>query len=489
MTSREEAAPRLAGEGARLARNSLVLGAGQVASLLLGFGSTVLAADALGEAVYGVLEGTQRFVAFFLVAVQFGLHPVLVRAIAMGEGRPEALLGSVLAIRAAFGGGFLLLVAAAAAATGYLPEHRPFLLAFAALELLAAVSETFFALLEGRERMDRAALVAVIRSAVNFVGVAAVWWMGGGLGELLLAFLVARLAQLAALLAVCPAVLGHLRLRVEPALFRGLLLAALPFVAIGFAFMARRSLDVVLLTRLSTIAEVSLYAAAFNFLGVLTVMPDLVQRALLPALSRLHVRGGAPEVARDTLVVAASGLLPAGAGLALLAPEALALYPSGGFGGAAAALRVLSASLLFVAPSMVCSTLLTGAGRIWTLVICNLAALAIQLAVDLALIPRLGAVGAAAGTVTSTAAAAVLFAAACRPLGFRLPVGPLVRQLAAVACMAVAVMATEGLALVLRVAVGGAVYGVAVAACSGRGSLERRLLALAGRRLGIGGGA
>lgn len=486
MTGPEQAAERLAGEGRRLARNSLVLAAGQAVSLLLGFGSTVLAADALGEAVYGVLEGSQRFVAFFLVVVHFGLHPVLVRAIAMGQGRPEALVGTVLVLRLGLGGGFLLLVAGAAAATGYLPEHHPFLMAFAALELLAALSETFFALLEGRERMDRAALVAVVRSVVNFAGVAAVWGLGGGLGDLLLAFLGARLAQLAALLAVCPAVLGHLRLRVDRRLFRGLLVAALPFVAIGFAFVARRSLDVVLLARLSTIAEVSLYAAAFNFLGVVTVMPELVQRALLPALSRLHVAGGAPEVARDTLVVAASGCLPAGAGLALLAPEALALYPSGEFGGAATALRVLSASLLFVAPSMVCSTLLTGAGRIWTLVLCNLLALLLQLVVDVALIPRLGAVGAAAGTVSSTAAAAVLFVVACRPLGFRFPVAPVLRQLAAVACMAAGVEALGGASTGLRVGGGALLYGLAVVAFAGRGSLERRLLSLAARRLGAG---
>ena len=207
-----------------------------------------------------------------------------------------------------------------------------------------------------------------------------------------------------------------------------------------------------------------------------------MQRALLPALSRLHVRGGAPGVARDTLVVAAGGLLPAGAGLALLAPEALALYPSGEFGGATETLRVLSASLLFVAPSMVCSTLLTGAGRIWTLVVCNLAALALQLVVDLALIPRLGAVGAAAGTVSSTAAAAALFTVACRPLGFRFPIGALLRQLVAVACMAPVVAMSGGLPLVFRIAAGAAVYGAAVAAWSGRGSLV-----LAGRKLGIGG--
>ena len=121
-------------EGLRIARNSLVLGGGQAVVLLLGFATTILTTDLLGDA-YGLFLGAQRFVALFLVVAQFGLHPLLVREIASKVSRPGPLIGTALVMRSALAAAFLLAIAVGSEAAGYLPEHRWLIWAFAAIEL------------------------------------------------------------------------------------------------------------------------------------------------------------------------------------------------------------------------------------------------------------------------------------------------------------------------------------------------------------------
>jgi O-antigen/teichoic acid export membrane protein len=463
----------LGSEGLRLARNSAFLGAAQLISLVLGFVTTLIVTDQLGRDEYGLLLGAQRFVVFFAIVMQFGLHPLTVRALASRSGDPPAIVGTVLALRAGLGVLFVAAVLGTAALSGYLPEHRWLLMWLLAIEALGVLSDTYLSVLEGYERMDAAAAIGVVRSIGTATAVAAVAVVGGGLVGFVLAYLIARTLELVVVVFVATRMLAGLRVRWD--LAGSLIREAIPFVAIGTVFLARSNVDVMLLTRLSSIPQVSLYGAALNFLGVMLALPLLVQRTLLPALSRLHASGDAAGVAHRSIAAVASLLLPAAGGLCILAEGIMAIYPSGEFSEGAVPLRILAGALPFLAVSMVAATLLTGAGRIWSVVACNAASLVLQTIASVLLIPRLGASGAAIGLFVSGASAAVFFAFAARPLGLRMPAGSLARQTLATAAMGVAITPVMDHFLPIPITLGVGVYATVLLSISPRDSLERRL--------------
>ena len=57
-------------------------------------------------------------------------------------------------------------------------------------------------------------------------------------------------------------------------------------MAIGLAFAALRSMNIMILARFAPTAETAMYGAALNFIDLLFLLPLIAQRAFLPVFSR-----------------------------------------------------------------------------------------------------------------------------------------------------------------------------------------------------------
>ncbi len=305
---------------------------------------------------------------------------------------------------------------------------------------------------------------------------------GGGLEGVALAYVLAGVTQLGIALALARGLPGNLRPAVDIDRVAPMMREALLFVAVGLAFTALRSLDVVMLTQLSSTDEVAQYGAALNFVDILLVLPILLQRALLPAFARLHAAGESEETVRDALQVFSAVLMPSAVGLALLCEQVVGLYPSGEFADAAPVLRILAASLIALGPATVCGVYLTGVGRLPAILGAYAVTLPIQVVANLLLIPRWGAVGAAAATFTAHASLALMFAGLLVASGIRLPLASFARHAAASAGMAGVVLLTRSLPIPVPLATGAFSYVAMLLLISGNQSLERRLLAAAVER-------
>lgn len=482
-----DAAGSLRAEGVQVARNSIFLGIGRFFGLAFGFATTILVTDHLGDA-YGLWIGAQRFTGLFLLLVYFGLQPLMVRAIATRREDVGGLVGTVLALRLGLGAVAAALVLLVSVGIAYLPEYRWLLVAFVVIELLGALAEAWIAVCDGLERMGRAAAVTLVRPLVTFAAVLVVLALEGGLRAVAIAYVTSQVAQLAAAALMARATATGLRLRVHPQRVAPLLREGLVFLAVGVAFMALRSLDVIMLTRLASVPEVARYGAALNFLELPRELPMLAQRALLPVFSRLAADTRAPEIARYALHVFALVLLPMGAGLALAADQVVALYPSGEFADAAPVLRILAISVPLLGPTSVCAIFLTGLGRLDRVLAAYALAIPVEVAVNALLIPAYAALGVAAGIVAGFAVLSLGLVVASRGFGLRMPGAALGRGLAATGVMALALLPIRELSLLVVVPAGAAAYALALLAIAPRDSIERRLLRDAASRLRAGRG-
>ena len=125
---------------------------------------------------------------------------------------------------------------------------------------------------------------------------------------------------------------------------------------------------------------------------------------------------------------------------------------------------------------------LDGVGRLKAILGAYALALPLQIAANLVLIPRWGAVGAAAATLAAHASLGLVLTAVVVASGVRFPVAAIGRHAAATAAMAGVVLLTRSLPILIPMAAGAACYAILLLVLSGSQSLERRLLVAALKR-------
>jgi len=441
----------------------------------LGFITTIVVTDMLGER-FGLLLGAQRFAGFFLVIAQFGLTPFLIRSIAAKREDAGVLVGDVLLLRAILGALFSAVVIGSAALFGHMPEHLWLIAVWALVEVLGVLAETNSAACQGLERMGLSSLIMLSRAVPNVIGVVLVATTGGGLSELITVYVTSGIIQLTTSLGISFTVLGRRNIRFEFNKIPPLIKASYHYLGIIVGYGILKSVDVIILTRIAGTSEVARYGAGMNFLTALFIFPLIGQKALLPMFSRLSGSTTVAGIGRNTLHAFSMLAFPAAFGLSVLSSQVVALYPSGEFGSSAIVLRILAFGFIFSALASVLAAILTGAGDITAIVKAYVVTIALVVPLNLVLVPRYGAVGTAAATVTAYMILTVCLARPALNIIRSVPVAAMFRHCLAAAIMAAAIYPLRHLGLPLSITTGAVIFAVALFLLTPSGGLERRIL-------------
>lgn len=284
------------------------------------------------------------------------------------------------------------------------------------------------------------------------VGAAVAGWATGASWEGFLVLLVgAGLIGLAGLSAVCRARLRHLP---PPALEPDDRRRFVRFAAVTTATIAVDAVlwgrpELLFLKWTSTDGEVGYYSAALRIAGLVSVLPLIASRAMIPEFSRLRgaddtagLKAAYPEVCRLLAVVAA----PLAAIGATLAPAAVALVYGSEFGPAGTATAILVAGTFANGIAGATSAAVLTGPRPRLAAELGAVAVVANLALDAVLVPAFGAIGAAAATVGIQASSVLVgIVYSWRWLGLPYPVAEVSRTCAvAAAAAAVAGLVARG---------------------------------------------
>ena len=205
---------------------------------------------------------------------------------------------------------------------------------------------------------------------------------------------------------------GFRRLRWDRRFFVAVLKQSAPFALLVLLMASYNRLDPILLRHLAGDAEAGVYAGAFRLLDALTIVAYLVSVPLLPVFSRILAARGAQAPATAVQLTAALRLVfwpmmlfAAGAAVlgSLFAEPLMALLYHSPARGAVyvPAFRVIVFGLVPIGLTYIFGTLLTAGGELRRLNLFAAATLAVNVAVNVALIPRMGAVGSAWASLTA----------------------------------------------------------------------------------------
>jgi O-antigen/teichoic acid export membrane protein len=463
MTGESAGGRREAEEATR--GSAIKLGA-EVVSRLLGFATMWLLLRGLGPlrglgaSEFGVLGELSVYALLLAEAGELGLQALASRALVAGTLSLESLVRARSA---------LALLVAGLAVAGGLALDGPALALLVAWFALSGWCEFFGVALRCRgARLAEAGVLLVLRGGALLAAVLA---LAAG----------ARLTGVAAALALSPLpalVLGAWRLRrsaPSPAVGGGLvspvavLEQSFPLAVHGLLLLLSPRVEFLVLSWLLPDRQaVGLFYAALLVFWPLAMIPTAIAAGAMPALTREALQGGA-AVRRRTAALLALVAAPAAIGLVLVARPAAELLLGPGSSPAdhaatAELLRLLCLALPALFANALLSASLIAAGRAPWLPRLTASRVLIALALALALVPALGARGAALGLALAEWLLVALASTACRRASFAVPVlRPLGWALVSCVPMALAVRGVSG-SLALAVPVGAITWAASLAA-------------------------
>jgi O-antigen/teichoic acid export membrane protein len=217
---------------------------------------------------------------------------------------------------------------------------------------------------------------------------------------------------------------------------------AIPIGIANFFLIAYTRTDILMLGWMMDEKSVGMYSAAFKLTGSLTIIPLAITTSLLPLLSNAFGSGDAEKVRqmyRAAFSVAVVAGLPVAVGGYLLAEGVIGLVYGAGYEPAVNALQILAPAMFFSFILYVMTTSAVAVGRtvLFTVYAGMLALL--NIALNAALIPSYGIVGASWATLIAEGFLMVAGLAVLRPsVGF--PAGGAAIRALGAALLAVGVL-------------------------------------------------
>lgn len=473
----------------RLFGGAAVLGIGTLFQQVLGFALLAITARRLGPDPVGSFAFALSLVGYFAIPANFGVTALATRDLAQHPDRAREIMAEVVVLHSLL----VLLPYGLVVATAPILGADELSVELMPIVALGFVLEAFSLqwVLYGRSRFAVIAAARAAGSLVNFLMVVFLVTPGSGAEG-------ARWLAIASTVgfAVTSALTSFAVLTREglpPLRFRGGALARRlrtgAFLGMsGVMISIYYSLDSVMLGYMRTTFEVGQYAVAYRLPLALIAFAALWGSVLFPYASYLGIRQ--TETLRVQLgfftSVAAVAALPMAAGAALVGEALMPQLFGDKFAPAGTPFIILAVAAAVVTLSMSTGIVAAALGEerryVWALA----AGAAINIALNIPLIPLFGMTGAACATV---AAELVVFALVWRRVTSRIGHVELEwwrigRALAATAVMVPAVLAASAVVgAVGQVAVGAAVYALAALAF---GAVRRAELVLALRPTGAG---
>jgi O-antigen/teichoic acid export membrane protein len=466
----DRSVPRSAADDAT--RGSAIKLGAELLGRLLALATTLLVARVLGVSDFGLFAVLSGVAVLVAELSDLGLQGIAVQSLvsralplsALVQAKARLTAG-LLAVAAVTAFPEALLWSAELVPAAWRPSweaalrHGPLLFPLVVYSATSNWTELLGIALRVRGRRGHEAATIVTFRAAGLVLVAAALWSGTGLRGLVWAL---------ALSALPPLALAFVFLRRTAATAQGApppptsvgrtLRASSPLAVNGVLAILSLRIELLTLALLRGSREAGLFAAALKVIELMNVLPAAIAAGAMPALTR-EAASGTDPVRRRTASTVALLAAPAAAGLVLVAPGVVTLLGQG-YDAAATPLRILAPALLALFMNTVLLHALIASGRARRVPLLTAVRVAAATGLALALIPRFGAAGAAAGFLLAELLLLALSTRACAGAGFGVPVArPLLAALGVTVPMAAAV-AFAGAGTIASVLVGVVTYGL-----------------------------
>lgn len=443
--------------------NTVVQVAGKFIGLILGLVTMAVMTRSLGAAGFGAFSTATSFLEFFGILVDFGLTLTLTRMISDGKHDESAVTSNILTLRLVSGAVFFGLAPIIALAFPYPPEVKAAITLGALSFFAMSASGVIGGLFQKHLATHKTALADVLGRSTLLAGTVIAAQANAGVLAYIGALVIGNVVQLVVSYAYAAGI-TRLRLAFDAKMWRTIIHESWPIgVSIAFNLIYLKG-DVIILSLSRSQTEVGLYAAAYKVLDVVTVIPMIFMGLVLPILTSTWASGNRDEFVRklrrafDALSLMA---LPLAFGGWVTAKDIMTMVSGDEYAASGPYLAILMVGAATVFWGALFGHAVVALGMQRRMIIAYALDAILSLALYFWAVPRYGGLGAAWVTVFSEAFIMVATGIAVLGTVRRLPsFSVFLRALAASVVMIAAVVAAEPLHVLIRVALGAAVFAV-----------------------------
>jgi O-antigen/teichoic acid export membrane protein len=368
-------------------KNTVILFAGQLITLVLSFISAVYVPRYLGPKGTGEIALAGALTSLVSTFGALGIGTLMMRDIARDHQKAPDLMGAAIVVRALFALPSLLVIAVIAWVASY-PTHTQVVIYINAVAMIFGfLAAPFQAGFQAFERMKYNTFSTIIAECIITFGSIGVVLAGHGV--ILLSTISAGAALVTLMLsAIWWRPVSPIHLRFDFRLMRYLIVGGLPFWATGIFLTIYLYIDSLMLSFLTSTEVVGWYNVPVGLFGLILFIPSVISTAVFPALARTYKRAPREmvKIARRSFNLLICLSLPIAVGGMLLAKQLILMVYGLRFGESIPVMMVLAASTIPTYLNILINQLLIAAERqiIWTKVMA--AACVVNPAINLVLI-------------------------------------------------------------------------------------------------------
>lgn len=382
----------------KVAKNTAYLVMAFVGQKVLSFLYFTVLARSVGVQGAGRYFIAISFTTIFSIFVDIGLSNVLVREVAKFPDKARTLLANVLGLKVILAACTVIAVSVAAAILNYPLETRLMIAIASAVMVLDSIHLVFYAVMRGYQNLRYEAIGVVIGQLITLVAGGTFLAM-----RLPLPFLVVALFFGSAWNFVWSWLCVSRRFKVRPSLsFDKTMMAFLWSVTIPFALSGIFSrvysyIDSIMLSKIVGETAVGFYSVAYKITFAFQFLPMAFAAAMYPAMSKYYVadRQKLNAIFGSSMTYLMLMVTPIAFGISVLAEPIIAKVYGPAYAGSVAPLKILILSLFFAFLYWPAGSLLNACDRQSSNTKAMGATVLVNIILNIFLIPRYGAVGAA----------------------------------------------------------------------------------------------
>jgi O-antigen/teichoic acid export membrane protein len=467
------------GDAETITRNTGFLFAGEIVSRVLSMAFFIILARKIGVSDFGIYSFAFAVASIFLIFSDMGLATLFVKEVAKDKTKARDYLSTTFSLKF-----FATLAFALIVVIGFANFALPEMAAAVAIVMFASflnsTTEPFRNIFLAFEKHQYYALMNIFERVIA-VGLGIYLLLNGhGLLAVLWVFVVSYGLNFIASALIVWNRFTHFSVSLNFQKWAGLLKKSWPFL-LSFLFMAiYYKIGIIMLkVMLKSNDAVGWYNSAFGLVDALSFIPLILVTAVFPAMSRFHMesRKFLAMLYERAFYYLALIALPIAFGTTLLAGKIIGLLYTQEYSPAVAVLQLLIWSEVFIFFNYLMGYLLNAVDKQNLFAKATAIYLAINIALNLILIPRYQQIGVAASAIlTQMIGFAIIFYYTSRN-GYGLNVFRLLlKPLAASLAMAGAILAVSRFNLFIEIAAGAVVYFAVLLLLRGIGREEFILL-------------
>ena len=385
-----------------VAKNVFWLSFGQISSRLIRALIIIYAARVLGAETYGVFSYALGLAGFFTIFADVGINGILTREVAQKPDKAKLYFATSFSIKAALLAGTAVLVIFVAPYFSKIEAAQVLIPLVALLVIFDNIRDFCNSFFRGKDKMEREALVTIITN----VAIAVFGFIILSFSKTAYAITITYIASAGIGMAIAMMLLKQEFLGLTRAfnvsLVKPLLRSAWPIALMGLLGAFMINVDIIMLGRMRSAAEIGFYAAGQRIVQVLYILPAIFASATFPTLSRLvSTKETDREISilEKMLALVLSITLPVVAGGIILGKPIIAVLYGSAYMPGALVFQTLLLTLLLIFPGTLLGNALIAHDKQKKAALPMAIAAISNVALNVLLIPLYGIVGAAIATV------------------------------------------------------------------------------------------